>query len=131
MYLNLLTKEEQHSFMNLVSALIMADKVCAIEELELFNSYLTEIGEAIPFNKDADFEQEIEKMKKMPAFKKKKVYFELLSVAKSDSDYADEEKEIMEKVRVAFNISEEETKVIEELLDELTGLYKKLGEVLN
>ena len=40
MYLNLLTKEEQHSFINLVSSLIMADRVVASKELELFNSYL-------------------------------------------------------------------------------------------
>lgn len=131
MYLNLLTKEEQHSFINLVSALIMADKTFAVEELELFNSYLREIGEDIPFNEKADFGAELEKMNNMSAFKKKKVYFELLSVAKGDSDFADAEKEMMEKARVAFGVSEEQAKTIEGLLDELTGLYKKLGEALS
>lgn len=131
MYLNLLTKEEQHSFMNLVSSLIMADKTVAVEELKLFNSYLEEIGEVIPFNEKADFEAELEKMKKISAFKKKKVYFELLSVAKGDRDYADEEKMLMEKVRIAFDITKEQAKTIEELLDELTTLYKKLGEALS
>ena len=131
MYLNLLTKEEQHSFINLVSSLIMADRVVASKELELFNSYLSEIGEVIPFNERADFEAELEKMKTMSAFKKKKVYFELLSVAKGDSDYADEEKKMMEKVRIAFDITKEQAKTIEGLLDELTALYTKLGEALS
>ena len=72
MYLNLLTKEEQHSFINLVSSLIMADRVVASKELELFNSYLSEIGEVIPFNEKADFEAELKKMKTMSAFKKKR-----------------------------------------------------------
>ena len=109
----------------------MADKTVAVEELKLFNSYLEEIGEVIPFNEKADFEAELEKMKKISAFKKKKVYFELLSVAKGDRDYADEEKMLMEKVRIAFDITKEQAKTSEELLDELTTLYKKLGEALS
>ena len=131
MYLRSLTKVEQHSFINLVAVLIMADKTIAKEEMQIFNEYLNEIGEVLPFNENVDFDAELQTLKSMPTFKKKRVYFELLAVAKGDSDYAEVEKELMRKVQVAFEISKQEAVEIEKYLDRLTNFYKELNKVLS
>ncbi len=131
MYLRSLTKVEQHSFINLVAVLIMADKTIAKEEMQIFNEYLNEIGEVLPFNENVDFDAELQTLKSMPTFKKKRVYFELLAVAKGDNDYAEVEKELMRKVQVAFEISKQEAVEIEKYLDRLTNFYKELNKVLS
>ncbi len=131
MYLNQLTKEEQYSFMNLVSVLIMADNTITKEEMDIFNAYLIEIGKIIPFNEHVNLEVELEKIRNMPIHKKKMVYFELLAVAKGDNDFAVEEKNLMKKIQNSFGITDEEASIIEIYLDKLTNLYKELSVVLS
>ena len=131
MYLAQLTREEQHAFMNLVSVLIMADQDIAKEELQIFNEYQKEIGEFIPFNEKADFDVELNKIQDMSVFKKKRVYFELLAVAKGDNVFVEAEKALMKKIQNAFGITDTEAIEIEKYLDQLTDLYKKLSVVLS
>ncbi len=131
MYLAQLTREEQQSFMNLVSVLVMADKNIAKEEMQIFNEYQKEIGEFIPFNEMSDFDAELNKLKGMPVFKKKRVYFELLAVAKGDNVFADEEKVLMKKAQTTFGITDAEATEIEKRLDQLTNLYKELSVMLS
>ncbi len=131
MFLAQLTKEEQHSFMNLVSVLIMADQDIAKEEMQIFNEYQKEIGEFIPFNEKSDFDAELGKIKDMPVFKKKRVYFELLAVAKGDNIFVEEEKALMRKVQNIFGITDSEAGEIENYLDKLTNLYKELDVILS
>ncbi len=131
MYLRSLTKDEQHSFINIVAVLIMADKTIAKEEMQIFNEYLNEIGEVLPFNENANIDAELQTLKSMPTFKKKRVYFELLAVAKGDNSFAEVEKELMKKVQVAFEITEQEAVEIEKNLDKLNDFYKELNTVLN
>ena len=131
MFLAQLTKEEQHSFMNLVSVLIMADQDIAKEEMQIFNEYQKEIGEFIPFNEKSDFDAELGKIKDMPVFKKKRVYFELLAVAKGDNIFVEEEKALMRKVQNIFGITDSEAGEIEKYLYKLTNLYKELDVILS
>ena len=131
MFLAQLTKEEQHSFMNLVSVLIMADQDIAKEEMQIFNEYQKEIGEFIPFNEKSDFDAELGKIKDMPVFKKKRVYFELLAVANGDNIFVEEEKALMRKVQNIFGITDSEAGEIENYLDKLTNLYKELDVILS
>ena len=62
---------------------------------------------------------------------KKKVYFELVSLAYADSDYSDEEKALLETIGKDWNLSSDVKERLERIVERLMIDYELLGEIIN
>lgn len=132
MYLREFTKEEQRAFLKLVYVMIFADKKLAKEEFDIFQGYSVEIGETIAFEDvKINVLDELKILRNLPTDKKRKIYFELLAVAKIDNEFTEAEKDLMSTVQKELAINDMETKELAISLDEVKTAYQKLNAVIH
>ena len=93
MFLAELTKDGHSAFLNLAVAIIKADGKVTQDELNTLNMYKAEITgmrDISEYGSD-DIKGDINFFAELDLQTRKKVYFELISLAYTDSDYSDDE----------------------------------------
>lgn len=133
MFLAELTKENQKSYLELAFALVNADGKVTAEELNTLNLYKAEIVDMqdIEAYRTDDISAAIKSLSKLDKRSRKKVYFELISLAYTDNEFSDEEKEFINRLKAEFVLSETDCKEMDVIAEELMKMLNKLGDVIN
>lgn len=106
MFLNELPKELIKPYLSLAQALMSADGKFTDEEKNLFSLYAVEMNlSELPEVEIMEVEDILPLFSKLAPADKKKVYFELVSLAYADSDFSDEEKALLETIGKDWNLS--------------------------
>ena len=133
MFLAGLNEKEKGLFWLLANQLVIADGNFSEAEMDLLNQYQTELQ--VSFEVDthrADNLQEIyAQLNNSPNRIKMIIYFELLGLAYSDSDFSNEEQVMLENIRDGLNLDREKCLVLAECIDEIYDTYAKISGVLN
>jgi len=129
MFLNSMSTDEKERFLELAYKLAQIDRNYAEEEEEIINSYkaelgITDIGDTGSVDELIDFFA----TKDEPV--KKIVLFELYGMICADSKIEESEKDVFEKIKTKFGISESLVKQIVEVADELQAVYDKIYDIL-
>jgi len=129
MFLNSMSTDEKERFLELAYKLAQIDGNYAEEEEEIINSYkaelgITDIGDTGSVDELIDFFA----TKDEPV--KKIVLFELYGMICADSKIEESEKDVFEKIKTKFGISESLVKQIVEVADELQAVYDKIYDIL-
>lgn len=133
MYLAELSIEGQNAFLNLAVALIKADGKVSQEEICALNMYKAELvnmKDISEYNSEI-IENDINFIAQLDLVMRKKVYFELVSLAFSDSDYSDKEKNLINNIILKWNLDPSICKEIDKIALEITNSLGKLGELIN
>ena len=130
MYLNELPRENITDFFNLAHTLMCSDgKVDEKENLAL-QGYVKEFGlEEMPEFQKVDYAETLKKMNTLSYKVKIEIFFELMSLAYIDTEFAFEERTMLEKVAEEFGIEKEKCDKIENITKKLLKIYEKLGEI--
>lgn len=129
MFLNSMSNDEKERFLELSYKLAQVDGNYAEEEDEIINSYkaelgITDIGDTGSIDELIDFfATRNEPVKKI-------VIFELYGMICADSKIEELEKDVFEKLKTKFGVSEELVKQITEVADELQAVYDKVYDIL-
>ncbi len=132
MYLNRWSQNEQKAFF------VLADKVMCIDdkvedvELDMIHAYLQEIHKNEDFiqNLNLSEEQAGEIFMSASSSVQKEVYIELYALAVCNSEYAQVEKEYMNQLGEAWEISEAVRCKIQEHIDQLNKIYLSLEKII-
>lgn len=133
MFLAELSNEGQNAFLNLAVALIKADGKVTQDELSTLNMYQAEINTMKDISEYIfdDIEKDIEFIAGLEVQMRKKVYFELVSLAYTDSDYSDDEKKLINNIILKWNLEPSTCKEIDKVASEIIKSLGKLGELIN
>lgn len=132
MFLNELPQELIKPYLSLAQALMSADGKFTDEEKNLFSLYAVEINlSELPEVEIMEVEDILPLFSKLAPADKKKVYFELVSLAYADSDFSDEEKALLETIGKDWNLSSDVKERLERIVERLMIDYELLGEIIN
>lgn len=133
MFLVELSNKEQNCFFNLAIALVKADGKITTEELNTLNLYKSEIHTMKDISNygNDNIEEDIEYFANSDKRTRKKVYFELISLAYTDSDYSDDEKNFIDNLAKKWNICFEDCEKIKKLSEEVINRMARIGEWVN
>lgn len=133
MFLAELSKENQKCFLELAFALVNADGKVTAEELKTLNLYRAEIPDMkdIEVYRTDDVSAVIKSLSKLDERSRKKVYFELISLAYTDNEFSDEEKKFINTVGKSFELSKEDCSTFENIAKRLMETFKKLEQVID
>ena len=133
MFLAELTKDGHSAFLNLAVALIKADGKVTQDELNTLNMYKAEITgmrDISEYGSD-DIKGDINFFAELDLQTRKKVYFELISLAYTDSDYSDDEKKIIDSMIIKWKLDTYFCSEIDKVALDLTKAFGKLGELIS
>ncbi len=133
MFLAELTKESQNAFLNLAVALIKADGKVTQEELNSLNMYKAEIigmKDISEYSSD-NIEQDIKFIAELDEQMRKKVYFELISLAYTDSEYSDDEKKLIDNIISEWKLDNSVCAEIDKVASDMITSLGKLGELIS
>lgn len=124
----MLNKQQQKVFLGFADQLIKADKIISKDEARLMEGFKAELG-----HNETETNLSEENVKNMFPNKQTKaiLMLELLGIAICDGKISVEEKELLEKVKQVFSISEEEMKKYSEWVMSLNDLYKTASDLIN
>ncbi len=133
MFLAELSKENQKNYLEVAYALVNADGKVTEEELNNLNLYKAEIPSMSDINdyKTNSISETIKKLSLLDNKIKKKVYFELVSLAYTDSEYSVEEKELIKSIISEFGLSDSECKEMDSIAEGFVNLLNRLGVLIN
>lgn len=133
MFLAEFSKGNQKSYLELAFALVNADGKVTDEELNTLNLYRAEIPDMqdIAAYRTDDISAAVMSLGKLDERSRKKIYFELISLAYTDNEFSDEEKEFINKIRAEFGLSVTDCNEMDIIAEGLMKMLNKLGEVLN
>lgn len=133
MFLAELSKENQKCFLELAFALVNADGKVTSEELNTLNLYRAEIPDMkdIEVYRTDDVSAVIKSLSKLDERSRKKVYFELISLAYTDNEFSDEEKAFINRLKAEFGLSDTDCKEMDVIAEGLMKMLNKLGEIMN
>lgn len=133
MFLGELLNNEKISFLSIAKELIESDSKVDKAEKELLEKYKIEMGleQSYSENSSQNFNEALEKLSSISEDKKRKIYMEIYALAFCDGDYDEEEKKIVENIKISFGISDEIQAKLEAKIDELNELYRKIYETVN
>lgn len=133
MFLAELSKEGQKAFLNLAVALIKADGKVTQEELNSLNMYKAEIigmSDISEYGSD-NIGNDIKFIVGLDVQMRKKVYFELISLAYTDSDYSDDEKKIIDNIISEWKLDNSICAEIDKVASDMIASLGKLGELIS
>lgn len=137
MFLSQLSNDNKIRFWNLANYMMRTDGKVTKEEENMLDQYKQEMQMDCKYDETANIAETISGLAKEDKFTKRSIYFELLGLAYADAKYGAEERAEMEKIQKLFNISDEESKEMEEcaaasidLYEKLMEIYAKLGKLL-
>lgn len=133
MFLAEFSKENQKSYLELAFALVNADGKVTDEELNTLNLYRAEIPDMqdIAAYRTDDISAAVMSLGKLDERSRKKMYFELISLAYTDNEFSDEEKEFINKIRAEFGLSVTDCNEMDIIAEGLMKMLNKLGDVIN
>lgn len=131
MFLQILDDAHKIPFLNLAYTLMGADGEYAWEEKVQLASCEKEMNVASYEGKKVPVEEEAAKFLDLDTAGRAKIYFELLEMVLADDDLADEESEIMEKIRTLWNIPKTVEEKMEKIIYNINGAYGRLFILLN
>lgn len=131
MYLHEFSRPVQKVFLNMAYTLLWADRKCTEAEKSAFQSYGYEVQVDVNQVQKIDFKEEVQKLTKLTSPEKKKFFFELMTMAMSDFDYADEERELLLIVSDAFNLSKTDIQNMKQLIQDLLNDIQKINVFVN
>jgi uncharacterized tellurite resistance protein B-like protein len=133
MFLAELSSESQHAFLNLAVALIKADGKVTQDELNTMNMYKAEITgmkDISEYSSD-NIEKSINCIAELDVQTRKKLYFELVSLAYSDSDYSEDEKKLIDNIITQWKLDAVVCSEIDIIASDIIKTLGKLGELIN
>lgn len=133
MFLAELSKENQKNYLRVAYALVNADGKVTEEEINNLNLYKAEIPDMSDINdyKTNSISEPLKELSLLDNKTKKKVYFELVSLAYADSEYSDEEKALIKSVISEFGLSDSECKEMDGIAEGFVKLFNRLGALIN
>lgn len=132
MFLSGLPRQAKESYYKLAYCLMNADHKETEEELAAMKLYEYEMDIDVDFDfNNIIIEDEIIVLNELDSASKKQVYFELISLAVSDNDYAEDEMKIIDSVTKKLEISESDQIVMKECAEAILSAYHTLGRVFN
>lgn len=129
MFLNLLNDEEKRIFMGLAIEVIHADGKLEESEKFFLNEYVREMGiEGFDVHKKPEsVEQLVEEIGSKSSNIVKRVFLlELTALARTDGEFAQSEREMIQLIASKFNISDVFLQECENLLKEYASISAKL-----
>lgn len=131
MFLGMLSPRCKENFLDLAIHLVMADNVLRREEKNILAGYCGEMGlDYFQNRKPMELDTLIRSFDEESWQVKKIVFFELISLALSDKDYAPEEKALIKRIKAGFSITDEIEKVMEETIIKIFDLYTKTNDII-
>ena len=132
MFLNSLSSNEKNNFMRLAIAVIKADKVVKNNEKQVLSAYANEMQITI---EDIDHQYDIDHIigslaKESSDQSKRVIFVELLALAFADGNYANEEKNIIQKLANSFNLGEDFIERAINLQDSYMAAYMSLVHLI-
>lgn len=133
MFLSELSKENQANYFKVAYALVNADGKITEEEINTLNLYKSEVPDMkdISEYKVHDVSEQLKELALLDRKMKKKIYFEFISLAYTDDEISEEEKNIISDIASIFEISDIECKELNILAESMTKLLNKLGVLIN
>lgn len=133
MFLAEFSKGNQKSYLELAFALVNADGKVTDEELNTLNLYRAEIPDMqdIDAYRTDDISAAVLSLEKLDERSRKKIYFELISLAYTDNEFSDEEKVFINKIQAEFKLSETDCNEMDIIAEGLMKMLNKLGDVIN
>lgn len=130
MYLGVFSDEEKSAFFSLAKSLVNSDNVVAENEVALLNQYLVEMGMDITQIIPLSFDESIDVFCHSELTTRRKVYVELFGLAMCDSDFAQEEKELLLTIADKLDISEQAQSDIQNCVIDLLAVYSRMNELV-
>lgn len=132
MFLHELSTDAKKSFYKVAHMVMNSDNKATIEELNVMKLYAREMGLTIDFDLDGiTIDDELTTINTLDTSEKKKIYFELMNLAYSDNDYAQEEKVLLTKIGTDINITAEDQDTLRQCAENLTTTFKTLSITFN
>jgi tellurite resistance protein len=129
MYLALLNREEQQLFLELASIVANVDEEFSDEEAQLIELFRKEMNlpeKEYPIQ-NIGLTKILEKFGKSTSASQRMIFIEILGLVYADDSLHENEKDLLEKLKMRFSIDEKEEKSVTIALKELSEAYKKLG----
>lgn len=132
MFLAEFSKGNQKSYLELAFALVNADGKVTDEELNTLNLYRAEIPDMqdIDAYRTDDISAAVLSLGKLDERSRKKIYFELISLAYTDNEFSDEEKEIINTVEKSFKLMKDDCSKLENIAKGLMNAFKELAQII-
>ncbi len=132
MFLHDLPRTMVKPFLDVAYTLITADGKVGEEEMNVMNLYGVELNlDQLPELQRVDYDAALKEFADLTQNVKKEVYFELISLAYADSEFAEEEQALLEKVAEAFGISDKDAEMLQNITIKLLYDYEQLGLIIN
>ncbi len=133
MFLNQLKDNQKELFLSLCAHAVMADGVFVFEEMESIALYCHEmmIPNHMP-DTELPLDDILDELSRITSRQEKNIIVtELLMLFKSDNDYAEGEKAMMNKVLAKFEFETEKYNALEQLVDEYIAASQALEVAVN
>lgn len=132
MFLNELPKDLIKPYLSLAKTMMSADGVLTEEEIALFSLYATEMNlQKLPEVESGEIDAILPLFEKLSFAEKKKVYFELYSLANADSDVSKEEALLLEDIAMKWGLRSDTKERLERVVERLMIDYELLGDIIN
>lgn len=129
MFLNEFNKEEQSAFYALANKIVVADEVVDTSEKILLSQFLQEMGVT---KKEIDIMTPgaaVEIFQLSSESIRRKAYIELYALSLCDEVLDDKEKDILDELASAFELSNDLVDKLNKCVVELIQLYKEIGDL--
>jgi hypothetical protein len=129
MYLGTIQDSYKESVLDLAFLIANSDNEFSDSEKFIMEAYKQEMKIAyVP--KKKDLQAILDSLASATTLDKRKILFEMAALIIADSSYSDKEEELVKKISVAFNISDDFITQSIEIIDDLNVLYLKASKLV-
>ena len=131
MFLTGLSHNQKNAYMSIESYMISSDGRLDNQEMLMMEQYKVEMDLSDQDLSSLPLDVALHEFADSPTVVKKRILFELLGLAFSDGDFAEQETEMIENIRKSLGL---ETTYVQECSDtvrELLAVYKRIEAVVN
>jgi tellurite resistance protein len=130
MFLHELNKEEKAAFLELAHLVAISNGIIDENEQKMLDTYEREMGLNFKIQNLEDLSLE----GIIPAFKseksKKIVFLEAIAIAFADGIYDEDEKKLLQELKIEFGISKEEYEEFKGWITKVNSLYAQAAELV-
>lgn len=132
MFLYNLSQQQKEYTLDLFIHAANADEIFEESEMAVIKQYCDEMKIEMRTDTQNDLKTTIEKLTELSsASELKMILIELAALILSDDEYAEEEKKLMEEYVRISNISKSVSDRAFELVNNLTGIYRDMNDLIN
>lgn len=128
MFLRELTEKNHNDFLVLAKEIIQADGVIADTEKAMMDQYFLELG-VQPYHVEGALLDAVQNLSKLPLTLRKKLFFELVILSMGDGSYAQDERNILQRIASSWQIGDTEVAAIERVAEETVKVYHDIAEL--